>query len=226
MSQAVAKDNNDTCLANADNANSPEQRAQVLARCAGQLSIQSSADPSAALAAAIRNPQPTPQQSSGSGGGRLAFTSSRGTNALQVGDTWLVSITGANANQPVAASGSMPSGAFNNTPMGSTDASGNFSKSGTVGPGDIGAWSESWYVGAFPSGQFSFTVAPATPPVPGVLQGGSPAPVPSVPVPGAGGSTTFVLPTVGGFDLSRVPWWGWAGAAAAAYFMFGQGGRR
>jgi len=30
---------------------------------------------------------------------------------------------------------------------------------------------------------------------------------------------------VGGLDLSAIPWWGWAGAAAAAYFMLGKGGR-
>lgn len=28
---------------------------------------------------------------------------------------------------------------------------------------------------------------------------------------------------VGGFDLSTIPWWGWAGAAAVAFFAFGKG---
>jgi hypothetical protein len=36
-------------------------------------------------------------------------------------------------------------------------------------------------------------------------------------------SSTFVLPTVAGFDLSTVPWWGWAAAAGVALFAFGGG---
>jgi hypothetical protein len=31
----------------------------------------------------------------------------------------------------------------------------------------------------------------------------------------------FTLPTVGGFDLSTIPVWGWAVAAGVALFAFG-----
>jgi hypothetical protein len=36
-------------------------------------------------------------------------------------------------------------------------------------------------------------------------------------------SSTFVLPTVAGFDLTSIPWWGWAAAAGVALFAFGGG---
>lgn len=92
-------------------------------------------------------------------GGQLSFTTSRVGTSLQVGDTWMVSISGASPKATVTVSGSMPSGPFGASGMGSTDDLGNFSKSGTVGPGDIGAWQESWAVGAESSGSFSFSVA-------------------------------------------------------------------
>src|ERR1035437_1531908 len=92
-------------------------------------------------------------------GGRLTFTTSRGGTSLQVGDTWTVAITGATPKAPVTVSGSMPSGAFSGSSMGSTDASGTFSKSGTWDAGTVGAWQESWMVGGEPSGSISFSVA-------------------------------------------------------------------
>ena len=91
-------------------------------------------------------------------GGHVTFTSSRGSNALQVGDTWLVSITGATPNSPVSvnAGGST-------TQMGTTDANGNFSLSGTARTQDIGPWNELWSVGGLDSGAFQFTIsAPAS----------------------------------------------------------------
>jgi hypothetical protein len=92
-------------------------------------------------------------------GGQLTFTTSRGGTSLQVGDTWTVSISGATPKAPVTVSGSMPSGAFSSTAMGSTDANGTFSKSGTVDAGMIGAWQESWMVGGEPSGSLAFSVS-------------------------------------------------------------------
>jgi len=151
-------------------------------------------------------------------GGRLAFTSSRGSNSLQVGDTWLVSITGASPNMPVTVSGSMPSGAFSGSAMGSTDGAGNFSKAGAVSAADIGNWAENWAVGGVSSGAVSFSVSAKPAPVPGVVL---PAPAPA---PAPGGST-LVLPVVAGFDLGSIPWWGWAGAAGLAFLAFGKGGR-
>jgi hypothetical protein len=32
---------------------------------------------------------------------------------------------------------------------------------------------------------------------------------------------TVGSPSTGGFDLSKIPWWAWAGVAAAAFFAFG-----
>lgn len=34
---------------------------------------------------------------------------------------------------------------------------------------------------------------------------------------------TLTLPTVGGFDLSLIPWWGWLAAGGVALFAFGGG---
>jgi hypothetical protein len=59
--------------------------------------------------------------------------------------------------------------------------------------------------GRFTMGRMAGQITPT-----GACQDGSPALTP-----------TFTLPTVGGFDLSTVPWWGWAGAAAVAFFAFG-----
>jgi hypothetical protein len=221
-SQDQAQANMDQCMANAQNATPGAQYDETVARCNGQFAIQNSTDPSAALAAAIAaqsaSPGATVSGSQPARGGQLTFTTSRGGNALQVGDTWLVAITGASPNSPVTVSGSMPSGAYSGTAMGSTDANGNFSKSGTAGAGDVGSWSEQWAVGGAPSGSFSFTVAAATAPQV-IFQTGGGSAIPA----SSSAPVASVLPTVGGFDLSTVPWWGWGLAAGAAYFAFGRG---
>lgn len=139
-------------------------------------------------------------------GGRLSFTSSRGGSSLYVGDTWLISITGASPNSPVTVSGSGPGGPFGSTPMGSTDSSGNFSKSGSVGTGEIGSWVEQWAVGGASSGSILFTVA--------ALSGAK--------TPGTSAGDGAKIPATG-FDFSKIPWWGWAGAAGVALFAFGGG---
>jgi hypothetical protein len=239
MAGAQAENNLDQCLANAENATPGAQRDSVLASCgqaysnAGAYAASTAASPvtwysgggsavpfqgdqqaTAALAAkqiAAALAAPVAR------GGQLTFTSSRGGTALRVGDTWIVAITGASPNSPVTVSGSMPGSSFSGTAMGSTDSNGNFSKSGQVGTGEIGAWQESWAVGGIPSGSFSFTVAAA--PAQQVIfkQGGAAAGSGS----GSDGST------VGGFDLSSIPWWGWAVAAGVAVMAFsGQKGGR
>jgi hypothetical protein len=153
-------------------------------------------------------------------GGHVTFTSSRGSNALQVGDTWLVSITGATPNSPVSvnAGGST-------TQMGTTDANGNFSLSGTARTQDIGPWNELWSVGGLNSGAFQFTIsAPASgSTAAGAAAGSSPAGS-STSGSAAGASSSSTV--IGGFDLSSIPTWGWlAAAGVAAFFMFGKGGR-
>jgi hypothetical protein len=219
-SQDQAQQNMDQCMTNAQNATPGAQYDATVARCNGQFAIQNSVDPVAALAAAIANPP----ASSGAGtgtparGGNVTFTTSRGGNTLQGGDTWLVAITGASPNSPVTVSGTMPSGAFFGTPKGSTDANGNFSVAGSIDPGQIGAWSETWAVGGVPSGSFAFTVAPpslvATTGAP--ASGGTPASAGAV---ASSGTVTSVT-------ASSIPWWVWLVAAGGAVFMFGgKGGR-
>jgi hypothetical protein len=71
------------------------------------------------------------------------------------------------------------------------------------------------------------SILPATPqtvPVAAVVNS-IPAVPPTLPAtPGSPGSG-FTLPTVDGFDLSSIPWWGWAAGAGVALMAFG-GGRR
>lgn len=94
--------------------------------------------------------------------GALTFQTSRGGSTLEPGDTWTVSIRGAApANAPVYVVGGK-NGALSQTQMGTVDANGNFSLSGTITSDQIGAWSEDWYVAGGKSGGFSFTVAAPT----------------------------------------------------------------
>jgi hypothetical protein len=59
--------------------------------------------------------------------------------------------------------------------------------------------------------------ASAPAPSPGTLAPVMPAAAPGAPLL----SPTFSLPTVGGFDLPSIPWWGWGLAAGAAFLAFG-----
>ena len=223
-SQDQAQQNMDQCMANAQNATPGAQYDATVARCNGQFAIQNSVDPSAALAAAIAAQSASPGTVPASGsqparGGQLTFTTSRGGNALQVGDTWLVAITGASPNSPVTVSGSMPSGAFSGTPKGSTDANGNFSVAGSVDSSQIGAWSETWSVGGATSGSFAFTVVPPSL----VATTGAPA---SGGTPASAGAVASSGTAVTSVTASSIPWWVWLVAAGGAVFMFGgKGGR-
>jgi hypothetical protein len=76
-----------------------------------------------------------------------------------------------------------------------------------------------------PSSVGTFPIAAPLAAAPVVLQNSDPVYVaPSTVASSAAGSSTFVLPTIGGFDLSTIPWWGWAGAAGVALVMM-KGGR-
>jgi hypothetical protein len=84
---------------------------------------------------------------------------SRPGQPFQVGDSWLLTITGA-PSQPVTASANFNGSAYgNNTPFGSTDSTGKFSTSGTFSSGQIGNWSEVWTVGGVPAASITFSVA-------------------------------------------------------------------
>jgi hypothetical protein len=154
-------------------------------------------------------------------GGHVTFTTSRGSNALQVGDTWLVSITGASPNTQVTATVGT-----NTTPMGTTDSSGSFSLAGTARTQDIGPWNESWAVGGVPSGAFSFTISPVAAGAPSGSSGGTSAGGGSAASKGSAAGASSSSTVIGGFDLSSIPTWGWlAAAGVAAFFLFGKGGR-
>jgi len=94
-------------------------------------------------------------------GGTLTFQTSRGGSTLQPGDTWTVSIRGATPGVQVAVEGGK-NGARNITPMGTIDANGNFSLSGTITSDQVGSWQEIWHVASETPGSFSFTVQEPT----------------------------------------------------------------
>ena len=96
---------------------------------------------------------------------RTVTNATRGGSGLcYVGDTVQVNITGP-PSQPVSFTGNQNGKPISSTPMGMTDAQGNFSWSGTVTAPLIGVISESWSVGGQPAGSTTFTVAAApTPP--------------------------------------------------------------
>jgi hypothetical protein len=227
MAKAQADNNRDQCLANlALNSGTPAQTAAGLARCnaayadAAAYSIETGTPPESVTWGA-------PVAAPVAKGGKVTFTSSRGSNFLQVGDTWMVAITGATPNSVVTVAGWMPSGTFPPTAQGSTDASGNFSKSGTVGTGEIGKWQQIWAVGGVASGAIVFTVAAAPASQGGGAPSGGSAAGGGAPAGGGSASdgTTAGGTTVGGLDLSKIPVWGWAIAAGAALFMMSKGGR-
>jgi hypothetical protein len=76
----------------------------------------------------------------------LQFSNLTGSSntAFHVGDAFKITITGA-PNQPVTMVGAFNGTAINGT-MGSTDTSGTFSVSGSMPPGALGNWMETWYV--------------------------------------------------------------------------------
>lgn len=188
--------------------------------------VQTQAEAQAIYNAALQKQNAPVQSAAPASGGRVTFTSSRGGNSLQVGDTWLVSITGATPGKQVTAKvGS------DVTPMGTTDSSGNFTLAGTARTADVGAWNETWAVGGIPSGGFSFTVQAAVTPEgkkvvtssgagAGTGTGGDAAGGGTGGGTGAGSESTAST----SFDFSAIPIWAWAAAAAAALFMF-KGGR-
>jgi hypothetical protein len=78
---------------------------------------------------------------------------------IAVGENWALTITGP-PNSPVIIGGTKNGAALKPVTLGSTDASGNFVLYGQAGPGDVGAWSETYTVGgvAWP-GTLNFQVS-------------------------------------------------------------------
>lgn len=153
---------------------------------------------------------------------KLSFaTSSGNATSPKVGDSWGIAITGAKPNAPVTATAN---GSSSN--MGSTDGSGNFSKTGSFGAGDVGSWQESWYAGGTLAGSIAFNVQAVTVSS-SAAQASSSSTTPAgssivnssgVPVTQQATDTTGTTTT--GFDFSAIPWWAWAGAAAIGLFAF------
>lgn len=79
----------------------------------------------------------------------LSFTKAAGgdTSVFKVGESWTVTVTGP-ANQPVY----LNANGLGAQLMGTTDSSGRFSLSGTMGEGEKGSWFELWYIGGTVSG--------------------------------------------------------------------------
>lgn len=168
-------------------------------------------------------------QNAPGGNPSVSFQPSR-SGVLQPGDTWVISIKGGSPNSPVVVSfsGSNPSAGQTAT-IGTTDASGNFSLSGSVLTSQVGTYTEAWTVGGTPAGNFSFSVALPTAPSP---PSGGGAPPPSggtgggAPPPGGGGATV----TTSWFTQSMIdsiPNWALLAAAVVAFMFMGSGkGRR
>lgn len=228
MSQAQASNTQDQCMQNAQNATPGAQYDAAVAACNGQFAIQNAPQSGAGINyATVESSAAGPGSGSApASGGKFTFASSRGGTAFQVGDTWQISITGATPNAPVTVSGSMMGSSFSGTSMGTTDSSGNFSKSGTFDTSTVGSWQETWAVGGAQSGTVSFTVAAATTPAGQTIITSSGAPAAGSAATGSSsgsstGSTSST--TIAGFDLSSIPWWGWAiGAGVAIFAMRGK----
>jgi hypothetical protein len=157
---------------------------------------------------------------------RLAFTNttSGGSNTqLKTGEYWQVVITGGAPNTAVIVVGGKD-GAQDVVTSGTTGADGTFRLSGQLTAAEIGTWAELWRVGTTEAGRISFTVSAAAAPTPagGTPPAGTPdATPPDSTTPPAG---SFQLPAA----LTGLPWYAWAGAAAAAVTLLQAftGGRR
>jgi hypothetical protein len=118
---------------------------------------------------------------------QLVFITSRGTDALLVGDQWTINITNAAPNSPVTVTGNTSGTSQDSvtTPMGSTDGNGLFHLSGRINEGSEGVWAQDWAVGGQSVGHVAFTVSPSPqsaqpppspPPGSSIPPGGTPPP--------------------------------------------------
>jgi hypothetical protein len=153
--------------------------------------------------------------------GTLTFSPSRSGGILYPGDTWTITISGAQPNQSILVTGGV-GGAQNKTPTGTTDGSGNFSLSGTIDSTEIGIWNEVWSVNGVTVGSIAFTVA-ATPPT-GSPSGGGGAVVTPPATDVLTSIENFLQETfaVGGVDI---PYWV-VGIVGIGYLLMKSPGRR
>ena len=85
---------------------------------------------------------------------------SRPGQSFQVGDSWRLTVQGP-PNAPVTDSATQNGTSLGTSPYGSTDATGNFSLSGTFDASTVGSWAEVWSVGGVKAPAISFTVSTA-----------------------------------------------------------------
>lgn len=109
---------------------------------------------------------------------RVTFATSRGSTALQPGDSWTITITGGQPGAEVTAQGNHD-GQVSTMTFGLADAQGNFQLQGMIEASSSGNWTETWYVGGVNAGTFSFTVSVPSGVIPPSTAGGSNTPVPS-----------------------------------------------
>lgn len=77
---------------------------------------------------------------------------------LLVGDVWVITVAGA-PNSPVEVTAVQNGNALGTTPMGTTNAQGVLTLSGTVAASSAGTWVEQWKVGGQPAGTVQFSVS-------------------------------------------------------------------
>jgi hypothetical protein len=140
-------------------------------------------------------------------------------SSFVVGDRWEVRISGAAPNAPVSVNGGM-NGANALTPMGSTDASGNYTRNGQMTQAEVGSWQEAWRVNNQIIASFTFKVSPAgtaTTSGTGTGTGGGQSTQTTSSI---SKSVSGALPggsvSIGGMDI---PVWGLGLAAVALFFM-------
>lgn len=95
------------------------------------------------------------------GMGQVSFSDTTNPGAYQVGDSWSLQISGATPNAPVVVNAQQGGQPASQSQQGTTDANGNFSKTGTFNASTVGSWWEQWIVGSLVVGTISFTVVAA-----------------------------------------------------------------
>jgi hypothetical protein len=140
-------------------------------------------------------------------GGHGVFTTSRNSSIgnspsgrfdAYPGDSWSMKITGAAPNGQVSRVRVLKQAGIadmgGDSPVGMTDANGNFSMSGTFGPSDVGLWRDQWLTNHNSSGYFEYTVGP----LPGSAPSSQSAPATSPAGQSAAGSSAGAGTAAGG----------------------------
>ena len=155
---------------------------------------------------------------------------SRPGQGFQVGDSFLLTITGGPPNSPVTVTALQNGAGGVSTAMGSTDANGNYSTNGTMAPAQIGAWMETWAVAGSPLNPLAFSVVAAPSASSGNTGSGYTAPASGSATPGATPSTANPAATTtdNWFTDSTfgLPNWMFAAGGGLLLVLAFSGGRR